>query len=84
MRLPILACALIATSPLAAQTIKVCTPQRGIWETSPPDLGKIAGIFKKHGVELDITYTQAAGDTIQAVISQSCVVGPSKIGRAHV
>lgn len=63
--------------PAVAQTIKVCAPQRGIWETAPPDIGKTAGIFKKYGVDLDITYTQSAGDTIPAVISQSCVIGPS-------
>jgi NitT/TauT family transport system substrate-binding protein len=79
MRLPILALAfaLVAITPSAAQSIKVCVPQRGIWETSPPDMGKVSGIFKKHGVELDITYTQAAGDSIQAVIAQSCVISPS-------
>ena len=71
------AIAILTASPLSAQTIKICEPQRGIWETAPPDMGKVAGIFKKHGVDLDITYTQAAGDSIQAVIAQSCMISPS-------
>ena len=45
--------AVLTASPLSAQTIKICEPQRGIWETAPPDMGKVAGIFKKHGVDLD-------------------------------
>src|SRR5262249_3719905 len=34
-----------------------------------------AGIFKKHGLELEIVYTQGAGETQQAVISGSVDLG---------
>ncbi|MBZ0147356.1 MAG: ABC transporter substrate-binding protein, partial [Pseudorhodoplanes sp.] len=49
--------------------------QRGNWDTSVSELGQRAGIFKKHGLELEIVYTQGAGETQQAVISGSVDIG---------
>ena len=40
-----------------------------------PTLGMKAGIFKKHGIELENFATQGAGETIQAVISGSADIG---------
>ncbi len=39
------------------------------------EVGQRAGIFKKHGLVLDIVYTQGAGETQQAVISGSVDLG---------
>jgi NitT/TauT family transport system substrate-binding protein len=39
------------------------------------ELGQRAGIFKKHGLTLDIVYTQGSGETQQAVISGSVDIG---------
>ena len=39
------------------------------------EVGQRAGIFKKHGLVLDIVYTQGAGETQQAVISGSVDIG---------
>jgi NitT/TauT family transport system substrate-binding protein len=62
--------------PAAAQeTVKLAVGQRGNWDSSVPELGKRAGIFKKHGLELDILYTQGGGETQQAVLSGSVDVG---------
>src|SRR5918993_2668863 len=62
--------------PVGAQEVlKLAVGQRGNWDTSVPELGKRAGIFKKHGVELDILYTQGGGETQQAVISGSVDIG---------
>jgi NitT/TauT family transport system substrate-binding protein len=58
-----------------AETIKVAVGQRGNWDTAVPELGQGAGIFKKHGLELEILYTQGGGETQQAVISGSADVG---------
>jgi hypothetical protein len=44
---------------------------RGLWDTSVVELGQRGGIFKKHGIALDILYTQGGGETQQAVISGS-------------
>jgi NitT/TauT family transport system substrate-binding protein len=42
-----------------------------------PELGQRAGIFKKHGLTLEILYTQGSGETQQAVISNSVDIGTS-------
>jgi NitT/TauT family transport system substrate-binding protein len=39
------------------------------------ELGQRAGIFKKHGLNLEILYTQGGGETQQAVISGSVDIG---------
>ena len=39
------------------------------------EIGQRAGIFKKHGLVLEIVYTQGAGETQQAVISGSVDLG---------
>ena len=49
--------------------------QRGNWDTSVSEIGQRAGIFKKHGLTLEIVYTQGAGETQQAVISGSVDIG---------
>ena len=45
------------------------------WDTCIPDVGARAGIFKKHGLNLDIVYTNGGGETLQAVISGSVDIG---------
>jgi NitT/TauT family transport system substrate-binding protein len=47
----------------------------GTWENSFSELGQNAGFFKKHGLALQIFYTQGAGETQQAVISGSADIG---------
>jgi NitT/TauT family transport system substrate-binding protein len=73
-------CALTAltlsgTAALADDTLKLAVGQRGNWDTSVSEVGQLAGIFKKHGLILDIVYTQGAGETQQAVISGSVDIG---------
>jgi NitT/TauT family transport system substrate-binding protein len=60
---------------LADDTLKLAIGQRGNWENSPPELGQKAGFFKKHGLTLELLYTQGAGETLQAVISGSVDLG---------
>lgn len=60
---------------LAQDTLKLAVGQRGNWDTSVSELGQRAGIFKKHGLTLEIVYTQGAGETQQAVISGSVDIG---------
>ena len=63
-------------SPAFGQdTLKLAVGQRGLWDTSISDLGQRAGIFKKHGLTLEILYTQGAGETQQAVISGGVEIG---------
>ena len=65
----------IGTSALAEDTLKLAIGQRGNWENAAPELGQKAGIFSKHGLNLEILYTQGAGETLQAVISGSVDIG---------
>jgi NitT/TauT family transport system substrate-binding protein len=58
-----------------AETLKLAIGQRGNWENAAPQLGQAAGIFKKHGLELEIVYTQGGGETLQAVISGGADIG---------
>lgn len=63
---------LCLAAPVSAQeTIKVSAPQRGAWDTSVPEIGQRAGIFKKHGLNLEILYTSGGAESQQGVISGS-------------
>src|ERR1700716_4240510 len=68
----VLAAAIPAT---AADLLKITVGQRGNWDTSIAYLGEKAGIFKKHGIELEIIYTSGSGETLQTVIAGSVDLG---------
>ncbi len=75
--------ALNAGAASAEDTLKVVIGQINNWENQAPTLGQDAGIFKKHGLVLENTGTQGAGETIQAVISGSADIGAG-VGAAGV
>ena len=70
-------CAMAIPRGLAGETLKIASPQRGSWEGAIPELGQQAGIFRKHGLDLDILYTQGGGETLQIVISGAVDIGLS-------
>jgi NitT/TauT family transport system substrate-binding protein len=71
-----LATAAVMMGPAVADdTLKLAVGQRGLWDTSISDVGQRGGIFKKHGLTLEILYTQGSGETQQAVIAGSVEVG---------
>src|SRR5467141_3624558 len=73
-----LAAVLCAICPaLADDMFRIAVGQRGLWDTSVVELGQRGGFFKKHGITLDILYTQGGGETQQAVISGSVELGVS-------
>jgi NitT/TauT family transport system substrate-binding protein len=64
------------TGPAAADdVVKMTIGQRGNWDTSITHLGEKAGIFKKHGLQLEMIYTSGSGETLQPVISGSVDLG---------
>lgn len=65
------------TAPVARadDLLKLAIGQRGNWENSVSELGQDAGFFKKHGLTLEILYTEGGGQTQQAVISGSVDIG---------
>jgi NitT/TauT family transport system substrate-binding protein len=58
-------------SARSEDTLKVAIPQRGAWDAGVAELGLRGGIFKKHGLNLEILYTQAGPESIQALIGGS-------------
>jgi NitT/TauT family transport system substrate-binding protein len=59
----------------AAEVLKLAVGAPNNWDTSIPEIGQRAGIFAKHGLQLEILYTQGGGETMQAVISGSADIG---------
>jgi len=59
----------------AEDTLKLASGQRGNWDTSIGEVGQRAGIFKKHGLVLEILWTQGSGETQQPVISGNVDIG---------
>jgi NitT/TauT family transport system substrate-binding protein len=66
---------LMPTTAFAADVLKLAVGAPNNWDTCIPDVGQRAGIFLKHGLRLDILYTQGGGETLQAVISGSADIG---------
>jgi NitT/TauT family transport system substrate-binding protein len=66
---------LTAGSAAADDTLKLTVGQRGNWDTSVSEVGQRAGIFKKHGLALEIVYTQGSGETQQPVVAGSVDIG---------
>jgi NitT/TauT family transport system substrate-binding protein len=65
-------------SPHAASAddqLKLTIGQRGNWDTAITHLGTKAGIFKKHGIEIEMVYTSGSGETLQPVIGGSVDLG---------
>ena len=74
----LLAFAMIILSAAVASAqdkLTLALGQRGNWDTAIAPLGQEAGIFKKHGLVLDILWTQGAGESQQAVLSGSVDIG---------
>ena len=68
----------LATGPaIAADTLKLAIGQRGLWDSAIAEIGTQAGIFARHGLELQMFYTSGGGETQQAVISGSADIGVS-------
>src|ERR1043166_1452717 len=56
-------------------TLKLTIGRRGNWDTAITHLGTKAGIFKKHGLDLEMIYTSGSGETLQPVIAGSVDLG---------
>jgi NitT/TauT family transport system substrate-binding protein len=61
----------------AAEVLKLAIGQRGLWDSAIAELGQQAGVFRRHGLELEVFYTSGGGETQQAVISRSADIGVS-------
>ena len=59
----------------ADDLVKLAIGQRGNWDTSIAHLGTKAGIFKKHGIAVEMVYTGGSGETLQPVIAGAVDAG---------
>jgi len=67
---------LAAAEPASADdNVKITIGQRGNWDTAISHLGSKAGIFKKHGLVLEMLYTSGSGETLQPVIAGAAEFG---------
>ena len=64
-----------ATPAFADDLVKMTIGQRGNWDTAITHLGDKAGIFKKHGLQLEMIYTSGSGETLQPVIAGGVDLG---------
>ena len=74
----LIAAAVALSVPGSAQAqdqLKLAVGAPHNWENQPAALGQQAGIFKKHGLVLDLLFTQGSGETMQAVIAGSVDIG---------
>ncbi len=65
-------CVAVGAAPARADDVlKIAVTQRGAWDTSIAELGKTSGIFKKYGLDVQVLWTQAGPEAIQALIAGS-------------
>ena len=64
-------------SAFAQDKLKVAAGQRGNYDTAISEVGQRLGIFKKHGLDVEVLWTQGSGETQQAILSNSVDVGIS-------
>jgi NitT/TauT family transport system substrate-binding protein len=59
----------------AGDALKVTIGQRGNWDSAVVHLGAKAGIFQKHGLDVETIYTSGSGETLQPVIAGGVDLG---------
>ncbi len=65
----------LAQPAAAEDTVKVALGRGGDWDTAASELGRNADLFGKRGLALDLVYTNANAETLQAVVSGSADIG---------
>ena len=70
-----LAAVCIASQALALDKMKVAVGQRGGWPTSIPEIAQKYGYFARHGLDVEVLYTNGGGETMQPVLAQAIDVG---------
>ncbi len=74
----ILALAFLVSTPVFANDrVRVALGNPGVGETEICDLAKDRGFFAKHGLDVDIQYTQGSAETIQVVLAGGADIAAS-------
>ena len=61
----LISAALFAGVAHAQDELKIAIGQRGGWEQSVSEFGQNKGLFKKHGLTLELLSTQGSAETLQ-------------------
>jgi NitT/TauT family transport system substrate-binding protein len=69
------AAAIFASGASCEELLRLAVGAPSNWDSGLPTIGQQAGIFKKHGFQLELLYTNGGGETMQAVISGSVDIG---------
>jgi NitT/TauT family transport system substrate-binding protein len=64
-------------SAVAQDMLKVAVPQRGAWDTSITEIGNGAGIFKKHGIDIELLFIGGGAEVLGAIIGGSIDIAVS-------
>jgi len=71
----VLAFFLAVEAAWADDLLKIASGTIGDWDVSVPEFGKRAGIFHKHGIDVEVIYNDGSAPTIQATIAGSVDIG---------
>ena len=63
-------------------TLKLAVGAPNNWDSGVPDIGRRAGIFQKHGLNLELLYTSGGGETVKAVTLTQAMSGQVDVGWA--
>jgi NitT/TauT family transport system substrate-binding protein len=66
-----IAAAAVGSAALAQDKVRAAVGQRGNWDTLFISQGIEAGIFKREGIDVDVTWTRGGAETLQTVITNS-------------
>jgi NitT/TauT family transport system substrate-binding protein len=66
-----IAATVVGGAALAQDKVRAAVGQRGNWDTLFISQGVEAGIFKREGIEVDVTWTRGGAETLQTVITDS-------------
>ena len=67
------------SAAVAQDKLRIAGGLAGTWENSFSELGQNAGFFKKHGLVLEIFYTQGAGETQPGSSTYAAVQGFQRV-----
>jgi NitT/TauT family transport system substrate-binding protein len=65
----------LASGATAGEALNATIGQRGNWDSAVVHLGSKAGIFQKHGLDVEAIYTSGSGETLQPAIAGSVDIG---------
>ena len=65
----------LSSLSLAQDKLKVAVGSRGTWDPSISELAQKHGHMARHGLDIDVLYTDGSGETMQATIAGSVDIG---------